>query len=268
MAHMTADASWVGSMPEVYDRALGPALFRPFAVHLAATVAALRPQRVLEVAAGSGIATAEIVRALPAAAITATDLNPAMVSWAQAQVPGPTWLVADAQQLDFADGSFDAVVCQFGVMFFPDKPGAFAEAARVLAADGTMVFAVWDDVSTSPFTHSMVESLAAVFPEDPPTFIKRVPHGYADTDLMRSDLAAGGLQATSVERVVLTGYAPDARTLTEGFCLGTPLRFALEERGDLMELTGRLAAEMTARLGAGPLEGESAAWVVTATKAG
>ncbi|WP_354570180.1 class I SAM-dependent methyltransferase [Glaciihabitans sp. UYNi722] len=265
---MTTDTSWVGSMPEVYDRALGPALFRPFAVHLAATAAALAPSRVLELAAGSGIATAELVRVLPEAAITATDLNPAMVAWAQSRVPGATWKTADAQHLDFAEGSFDLVVCQFGVMFFPDKPAAFAEAATVLDPTGTMIFAVWDVVSASPFPLAMVDSLAAVFPDDPPTFIVRVPHGYADTGQIRSDLVAGGMQETGLERVVLSGVAVDARTLTEGFCLGTPLRFALQERGDLDTLTARLADEMTSRLGDGPLEAESAAWVVTAKKTG
>jgi SAM-dependent methyltransferase len=261
---MSTDASWVGTMPEVYDRDLGPALFEPFAGHLAARAAALSPQRVLELAAGTGIATAELVRTLPAANITATDLNPAMVSWAADRISGATWLQADAQHLDLPDASFDVVVCQFGVMFFPDKQAAFAEAARVLVPGGTMLFTVWDAVEASHFPAAMVESLATVLPEDPPSFIVRVPHGYADPDQIRSDLQAGGLRPASIDRLVLRGRARSARVVAEGFCLGTPLRFALQERGSLDGLTQALADEMTARLGRGPVESDLAAFVVSA----
>jgi SAM-dependent methyltransferase len=261
---MSTDASWVGSMPEIYDSALGPALFQPFAEHLAELAAALRPDRILELAAGTGIATAQLRQALPAARITATDLNPAMVAWAADRVADVTWLPADAQALELPGASYDLVVCQFGVMFFPDKPGAFAEMARILAPGGSALLAVWDRVEDSAFPAAMVESLCAVFPEDPPSFIVRVPHGYADPDRITADLEAGGLLARSIDQVVRRGRAPSARALTEGFCLGTPLRFALEERGSLTALTDALADEMTARLGTGPLEADSAAIVVTA----
>jgi SAM-dependent methyltransferase len=252
-------------MPELYDAALGPVLFAPFAAHLAGLVGPLAPRRVLELAAGTGIATAQLVKALPEVAITATDLNPAMVAWASQRVAGPVWQQADAQHLEFPDASFDAVVSQFGVMFFPDKPAAFAEAARVLEPGGRMVFSVWDVVETSPFPAAMVDSLTAVLP-DPPSFIVRVPHGYADPDQIAADLRTGGLEPERIERIVLRGSASSARTLAEGFCLGTPLRFALAKRGPLEELTEALAEQMTVRLGAGAVEGELAAFVVTARR--
>ena len=119
---MADDATWLDTMPEIYDRCLGPVLFRPYAQHLARRAAASAPRDVLELAAGTGIVTRELLRQLPGAAVTATDLNPAMVSWGAAHAPGATWLAADAQHLDFADATFDLVVCQFGVMFFPDRP--------------------------------------------------------------------------------------------------------------------------------------------------
>jgi SAM-dependent methyltransferase len=111
---MSSDVTWLESMPEVYDRELGPALFHPFAEHLASLTREMAPGRVLELAAGTGIATSALARALPDAHITATDLNPAMVSWATQREPRATWLEADAQEPQFSDGSFDLVVCQFG----------------------------------------------------------------------------------------------------------------------------------------------------------
>ncbi|MEO7259954.1 MAG: class I SAM-dependent methyltransferase [Jatrophihabitantaceae bacterium] len=252
-------------MPEVYDRCLGPALFAPFAVEVAAAAAKLAPGRVLELAAGTGILTAELARALPDAAITATDLNPAMVAWAASRVAGPTWLQADAQQLNLPDASFDLVVCQFGVMFFPNKPTAFAETARVLAPGATLLFTVWDTVETTDFPAAMVDSLAAVLPGNSPDFVVRVPHGYGDPQQIAADLRAGGLVVGGIDRVVLRGRST-AQSLAEGFCLGTPLRFALLERGPLAALTRSLQEEMIARLGAGPVEGDLAAYLVTAHK--
>lgn len=222
----------------------------------------------LELAAGTGIATAALVHALPAADITATDLNPAMVSWAADHVSGVTWLQADAQRLGLPDGAFDLVVCQFGVMFFPDKQAAFAEVSRVLAPAGTMLFTVWDAVETSHFPAALVASLAAVLPEEPPSFVLRVPHGYADLDRIQNDLRAGGLQAEVVERLVLRGTAPSARALAHGFCLGSPLRFALEKRGSLELLTQAVADQMAARLGDRSVEGDLAAFVMRARKPG
>jgi SAM-dependent methyltransferase len=263
---MTSDAVWSDSMPEVYDRCLGPALFQPFAVDLARRAAALKPSRVLELAAGTGVATAELVRALPSAAITATDLNPAMVAWAGERVPGPDWSTADAQRLDFADRAFDLVVCQFGVMFFPDQAAAVAEIGRVLVPGGAFVFTVWDTIEGSAFPSAVASALAAVLPVDPPDFLTRVPHGYADADRIRADVEAGGLQVAAIERVTLRGQAPSAQVLADGFCRGTPLRFALQARGSLEALTSEIGAELTRALGAGPVESDLLAITVTATR--
>ena len=262
---MTSDASWIDSMPEIYQSALGPALFDPYGSLLASKLAAMAPTQVLELAAGTGAATAQLVRALPDATIVATDLNAAMVEWGRQHVPERR--LAGRRRpctLSFDDGSYDAVVCQFGVMFFPDRPAAFAETARVLAPDGRFVFTTWDIVSASRFPYAMVESLEALLGSDAPNFLVRIPHGYHDPDLIRSDLAAGGLVTQTLERVVLRGRAADARTLARGFALGSPLRFALAELGPLDELVDRLGAEMTARLGEGPLEGDLTAWLAKA----
>ena len=265
-----ADASWVESMPEVYDRCLGPAVFAPLAGDLAtrAQMYAGGSTRVLELAAGTGILTAGLVEALPDAEVTATDLNPAMITYAAALVPGASWRVADAMDLDFAEDSFDLVACQCGVMFFPDKVTAYREVRRVLAPGGMFLFNVWDTVDTHDVENALTESLGEVFPEDTPDFVARVPHGYADPDRIRADVQAAGLQFKGLVRNVLVGRSPSAATLAEGYCLGTPLRFELQERGDLAELVPLVAAAMTQRLGEGPVEGRLAAYVIRAHKPG
>jgi SAM-dependent methyltransferase len=250
-------------MPEIYDRCLGPALFAPYADDLAARAAALAPTSVLELAAGTGIATAALVRALPEAHVVATDLNPAMVAWAAQRVPTATWSQADALDLDVEPSSFDLVVSQFGVMFFPDRVAAYAQAVRALASGGSVLVSAWDTIDASTFPLALAESLDAVLGDDAPSFVARVPHGYTDPDLIADDLRAGGFTQVVVDRVVRSSSAESADELARGFCLGTPLRFALEERGDLEQLTRAIAVEMTARLGTGEVHGVLAAYVAT-----
>lgn len=264
LAVMVDDSSWVETMPEIYDRYLGPALFAPFAAHLAELAARYSPRSVGELAAGSGVLTSELVRALPDARITATDLNPAMVAWGERRVSAAMWLIADAQALDFPDAAFDLIACQFGVMFFPDRAGAFAQAARVLRPGGVYLFAVWDTVESSTFPSALTAALADVLPDGSPNFVARVPHGYHDREQIRADVEAGGLLVESIERVVLPGSCPSAEDLARGFCLGTPLRFALQEHGDLVHLTDAVIENMVGRLGTGPVAGELTALVVTA----
>jgi SAM-dependent methyltransferase len=264
-----ADASWIASMPETYDRCLGPAVFAPLAADLAERARSdPPPSRVLELAAGTGILTAGLVAGLPDAEVSATDLNPAMVEYAEARVPGATWRVANAMNLDFADESFDLVACQCGVMFFPDKVTAYREVRRVLTPGGLFLFNAWDGLETHDVEVAMTESLAEVLPEDPPDFLARIPHGYADPGRMRADVEAAGLRFTSVAREVLVGVAPSAASLAEGYCLGTPLRFELQQRGDLADLVPRITAAMTRRLGQGAVEGRLGVYVVRAHKPG
>lgn len=255
---------WLGSMPDAYEHGLVDAVFRPFAVELASRIAARSPGRVLELAAGTGVLTQELLRAASAAEVTATDLNASMVELGRRQAPAATWQEADAMSLPFADGQFDLVACQFGAMFFPDKRVAFAEARRVLRPDGVFVMTVWDALDTHDFEAALVAGLRSAFPDDPPTFMEALPHGYADVDVAVADLVAAGFRGLTVESVTLTGRATSARALAEGYCLGTPLRAEIEARGDLATATDVVAREMERRLGAGAVTGRMTAWVVEA----
>lgn len=254
---------WVDSMPEVYDRCLGPVVFHPFAVELAARAARLRPRTVLELAAGTGIVTRELV-ALPGAAVTATDLNEAMVAFGARAVPGAAWERADAQALPYDDARFDLVVCQFGVMFLPDRPAAYAEARRVLTPGGRLLFNTWATLDTHDFQRAVVAAVRQLFPEDPPLFLLEIPHGYADVDRVVAEVRAGGFDVVDVETVTLTRYAESAAALAAGFCTGTPMRAQIERRGDLAETTAAVERLLAAELGPGPVTGRMSAHVVEA----
>jgi SAM-dependent methyltransferase len=251
-------------MPRAYDRWLAPAVFRPFAIDLARRAARFAPRRLLEIAAGTGVLTRELVAAVPAAQVTATDLNAAMIGFGSRQVPLATWRQADALRLPFDDRTFDLIACQFGVMFFPDRPAAFREMRRVLGPAGRLLFSTWGAVETHGFAAALAAGLAHVFPGDPPAFVVAVPHGYCDLGQVAADVAAGGLECASATPVTLVGHAASAADVAVGFCTGTPLRAAIEARGDLAAYTARVADQMTARLGPGPVTAKMTAYVIEA----
>jgi SAM-dependent methyltransferase len=251
-------------MPDAYDRLLAPVVFKPFAIDLAKRAASHGPRRVLELAAGTGVLTRELVAALPAAEVTATDLNAAMVAYGVRQVPGALWQQADAQHLPFGDKQFDLVVCQFGVMIFPDKPGAFREVRRVLTPAGRLLFSTWDTIDTHGYAAALAAGVEDAFPDDPPTFMAAVPHGYSDVGQVVADLTAGGLERQSTESVTLDGQTGSAADIALGFCTGTPLCVAIENRGDLAASAVAISESMTRRLGEGPVTCEMTAYVFEA----
>lgn len=266
-----SDSVFAGAVPDIYERLLVPIIFAPFAADLATQVAALKPGCVLETAAGTGAATCALAERLPARArITATDLNPAMLETAARRSSDPRieWRQADALALPFEDESFDAVMCQFGAMFFPDKTQGFREMRRVLKPGGTLLFNVWDRIATNAFTQVVTDALAALFPDDPPLFMVRTPHGYFSLDRLYEDVAAAGLADFTASVVSHTGRAGSVRDLAIAFCQGTPLRGEIEVRapGRLDEVTEAVMPALLDRFGSGPIEGRLRAIVVSAVR--
>lgn len=264
------DGAFVGSIPELYDSLLGLTLFEPFALDLAERFAGFDGD-LLETAAGTGRVTRALAQAAPHARITATDLNEPMLHRAALAVSAPNvaWRQADAQALPFADAAFDAVVCQFGVMFFPDKAAGFSEARRVLRPGGRFVFSAWDRLEANDLSLAVNRAVAALFPDDPPRFIARVPFGYHDSREIRAALADAGFGRVGVDTVALATPAPSAAELAAGLCLGTPLRAQLEARrpGGLESVVDEVAKALAREYGEGPVTGRGQALVVTATVA-
>ena len=262
-----SDKLFAGSIPALYEQYLVPMIFAPYAADLARRAAAARPRRVLEIAAGTGVVTRALVDALPDADIVATDLNPAMLEQARSvgTARSVEWRQADAMALPFADGEFDAVVCQFGVMFFPDKPHAFAEVRRVLKPGGMFLFNAWDRVEDNDFADAIGDALERVFPDDPPRFMARTPHGYHDIDAIARDLATAGFApAPRIETLAFRSRAQSARIVAFAYCQGTPWRNEIEARdaSKLDAATDAAEAEIARRFGTGAVDGKIQAHVV------
>ena len=270
---LTSDGIFAGSIPQLYNQFMVPMLFDSYAADLSSRLAALHPTDILETAAGSGALTRAIAARLPSnARITATDLNPPMLDVAIGLSRDNTriaWLPCDATDLRFSHGVFDAVICQFGVMFFADRPKAFAEAARVLRKGGTFLFNVWDRIEANDFVAIATEALANRFPDDPPAFMARVPHGVYDTKLLSSQLLTSGFAKVDVQKVAQTSTAATPLDAATAYCQGTPLRSEILARdpAGLGPTTKAVAAALQSRFGNGPIKGKIRAFVLTATKA-
>lgn len=264
------DSHFAGSIPEVYESHMVPLLFRPYAHELARRMATLRPRKVLETAAGSGVVVRAALPLLaPGARYVATDLNQPMLDLARSAEASDgrvEWRQADALALPFPAAGFDVVLCQFGVMFFPDRLRGHAEARRVLRPGGTYVFSTWDRIEENEFPHVVMLAMAEMFPGDPPRFLARTPHGYHDTALIRADLEAAGFSDIEIELVTMRSRADSAREPAIAFTQGTPLRGEIEARdaARLAEATDRAEAAIRARFGDGPVQGRIQAFVVTA----
>lgn len=264
---MTAtDTLFTGSIPARYDRYLGPLLFEPYAAILAERVRALGPKRVLETAAGTGIVTAALHRALPDADIVATDLNPAMLAVAAEKMPAGAvrFEPADALALPFGDGEFDCVVSQFGIMFYPDKAKGNAEARRVLRDGGTYLAVIWDRLDCNPVSAALALALVEEFPADPPRFLERMPFSYFDPAQIERDMRAGGFTHLTIEAVEASSRV-DAHAAAYGMCVGSPMSAEIAERGpDALERAAQSAERALARFDG--QEAPMSALFVTATK--
>lgn len=267
----STDAVFAGSVPDLYTRYMGPIFFEPYAERLAGRIAETALRDVLETACGTGIVTRALRRVLPGtAAITATDLNQPMLDHAKALPGGERvrWQQADAQALPFPDAAFDAVACGFGVMFFPDKVRAYREALRVLRPGGRFVFTVWNSLETVELQFVAHDAVAALYPHDPPGFLRRVPCGYHDTAAIRADLAQSGFDDADIETLDLASRAASARDAAVGTVRGTPLsgEIAARDPAGLDHAVEAVAEAISARFGAGPIEARMQARVVTARR--
>jgi len=270
MSSLQSDKIFGGSIAKFYEEYIVPLIFEPYAEDLARRLVSRRLARVLEIAAGTGVVTRHLASLLPEdVSIVATDLNQPMLHLASelGTARRVEWRQADAMQLPFENGSFDAVVCQFGAMFFPDKSKAFAEARRVLRSGGVLLFNVWDRIEENEFADVVTTSLESVFSADPPRFLARTPHGYHDIATILRDLRSGGFGTTPlVDTVAVQSIAASARIPALAYCQGTPLRNEIEARDKsrLAEATDIAENAIARQFGRGQVAGKIQAHIVAA----
>ncbi|MBX9758468.1 MAG: methyltransferase domain-containing protein [Beijerinckiaceae bacterium] len=264
------DRVFAGSIPEHYDRFMVPMIFEPYAADLARRAALLSPHAVLEIAAGTGAVTRALAPMLsPNARYVVSDLNQPMLNYAALrQTPDDRieWRQANAISLPFDDSSFDLVCCQFGAMFFPDRVAAYREVKRVLKPAGQFIFNVWDRIDENEFADEVTKALAHLFPDDPPLFLARTPHGLHDTSLIVRELADAGFSQVTVETRAEESRAPSAKLAARAYCEGTPLRMEIEARdpGKLDAAISCSAAAIEQSHGSGQIVGKIQAHVITA----
>jgi ubiquinone/menaquinone biosynthesis C-methylase UbiE len=264
------DIRFSGSIPANYERYMVPLLFRPYAKLLAERAAELGASKILETAAGTGVVTAELANALPDAEIIATDLNQPMLDVAAERVSAPnvSFREADALGLPFDDDSFDLVVCQFGVMFFPDKVAGNAEARRVLRDGGHYLVAIWDEIERNALSDLAHRTMQSLFSENPPMFMKRGPFSYGDRDRIERDLRAAGFDEVGIDTVELMSRSPSAHDAATGLTYGSPMCVELEEYGDdaLDRTFAKFSTDARGMEGPEGFEAPMSAHIVTATK--
>ena len=270
MTKPASDTSFTNDVARFYESTLVPLIFEPYADDLAARAQALGPNSVLEVACGTGVVTRALAAVLPSAcAIFATDLNDAMV--AHGELMGTTrpvtWRQADVMALPYPDKSFDLVVCQFGVMFFPNRVAAYQEIRRVLRPAGTLLFNIWNGIENNEFADVITDAVSTLYPGDPPVFLTRTPYGHGSPIEIEDDLRAAGFKECrfSQRDDISAAAAPDLPAIA--YCQGTPLRNEIEARepGGLERATAAATEALRARYGDGPIEGRISAVVVAAS---
>jgi ubiquinone/menaquinone biosynthesis C-methylase UbiE len=265
------NVAFVGSVPENYDRYLGPVLFDPYAADLVARLNVPENASVLELACGTGILTRRLRDRLGRSArLVASDLNEAMMGFASGKF-GPEeaveWQQADATDLPFADQSFDAVVCQFGLMFFPDKERALRETYRVLKPGGVFLFSVWDKIEINDLQHIAHTIIAKFFDDKPPDFYE-LPFSLHDPETITSLASTAGFKQVQVSALPLEATGPSARDVAKGLIHGNPVITAIKERDEsrVSEIEAAVAAAVAARCGDAPTRGRMQALVCTAVR--
>jgi len=269
MTKPRSDSSFTEDVAAFYESALVPLIFERYADDLASRTRELDPESVLEVACGTGVVTRALASSLPpTCAITATDLNEAMVAHAErVGTSRPvTWRQASVMELPYPDETFDVAVCQFSAMFFPDRAAAYREVRRVLRPGGTFLFSIWNGIEDNEFADVVTRAVGTLFPDDPPLFLARTPHGHGRPDEIRRDVEAAGFGSCSLTRRDDVSLAAGPEIPAVAYIRGTPLRneIAARDPGGLERATEVATAALRARYGEGPIEGRISAVVVAA----
>ena len=264
-----SDSSFTDDLAPFYESTLVPLIFESYAEDLASRAKSLNPDCVLDVACGTGVVTRALSKVLPdQCQITSTDLNDAMIKHAEkiGTSREVTWEQADVMALPFDDETFDAVVCQFSTMFFPDRIHGYQEIRRVLKPGGKFLFSIWNGLEVNDFANTVMDAVTALFPENPPEFLSRTPYGHGNPDEIKNEINVAGFDSCHLIQQDDISYSKNPTMAAIAFCQGTPLRNEIEDRepGGLERVTAVAANSIRSRFGDGQIQGRMSAVIVTA----
>lgn len=263
------NVAFTGSIPEKYDACLGPLLFEPYAILMRDRINQLPGNHILEIACGTGRVTRHLATLRPDIKMIATDLNAEMIKVAQKKVPEKNveWQVVNAQELPFADESFDIVVCQFGYMFVPDKALAYKEAFRVLKKGGHFICSTWDKVENNDPARIAIDVINNFFKGNAPTFLQ-VPYSMYNPDEINDLLKEVGFTNISVETVKKEGLSESAKLAATGFIEGNPILVEINNINpdSVAMIEATLTNQLALQLGDEPLRCQLSAIVASGSK--
>ncbi len=268
---MSVTTAFAGSVPTNYDQYLGPVLFEPYAVDLVKRIDTTSYHNVLELACGTGRVTKHLASMLPVdGSLIASDLNSDMLNVARNILPGERikWMEIDAQDLPFGDEGFDHVICQFGVMFFPDKMKAFTESYRVLQPDGRLLFNVWDSLEFNPRSAIIKQVMEEIMGSEAPDFLSKGPYSYYNKNEITTSLRNAGFKNIQLEAVQKTAYYAFADDLIKGFVDGSPLNSYLVQQSPSLqkEIKDKLKQAIVSQFGETQIISPMQAIVCSASK--
>ena len=219
---MTATLRVSGTPGEIYERHIVPAIFQQWAPALIETAGVRAGQRVLDVACGTGVVTRALAERVGSDGhVVGLDFNPVMLAAARAATTNANvaWREADAANMPFLDGSFDAVLCQQGLQFFADKAAALREMRRVLVPGGRLALSVWRSVDNAPGFRVLQEKLALSVGKE---WAALPPFRLGDGQLVRALVAGAGFREIRLQAEVKLTRFQSAEHFVRSMVGGAP----------------------------------------------
>lgn len=253
------------TIPKVYEQYLGPYLYEPYSKFVTNRIIG-NPQNVLEIGVGSGRLTKHLVKKISKEAkLTAIDINPNMLDIARQKINAANvkFEVADAQELPFADNSFDLVICQFGFMFLPNKQKGFNEAWRVLKPRGQFLFVTWDKAENNITLHISQQIILQLLEAIPPVYFGKAYYAMNNPEELRNYTKVAGFENGTVEKITLEGKCPSAMDAAIGFIEGNSIiKEILKEGPELLHtIKTTIASKINEQVGKDPIQSELNAWL-------
>jgi ubiquinone/menaquinone biosynthesis C-methylase UbiE len=259
-----------GSIPEHYDRVLGPMFFEPYAIEVSQRIDPSSVNTVLEIGSGTGRVTAHLRNVISSATkLIGSDISEDMLAVAKEKLKGLDidWRIIDAQDLPFDDDSIDVIVGCFCYMFVPDKHKAFAEAHRVLRPGGMFIFSTWDKLELNGASYTYRKIVKKLFEDSLPESYN-LPFSMNDQNAIKGMLKETGFSKIKVERVDKDSISQTAGEAANGLARGGSIynEIMMHDPSLVEEIIKELEKELSEKFGTSPMIAPMTAVVCQAWK--